>query len=118
MRKYKGYSKAENKLYDLLAVNFTEMTALVNIEGYNNAKWCKFDEFIQYTGVNDKNDVEIYQGAILQAEWNECVVWSEEHLGWFIERDGVLDEPLFGQNSILEVIGHKLTNPELVGESK
>jgi uncharacterized phage protein (TIGR01671 family) len=81
-------------------------------------------EVMQFTGLHDKNDKEIYEGDV--AAWIErgmknCKVigqvsWYKD--GWTAEGfyDGSQDEPgrAFSENAELEILGNIYENPELL----
>jgi hypothetical protein len=77
------------------------------------------DELIEYTGLKDKNGVEIYEGDILKWEFGRiCEVIWHEHCAMFDARalnsEGI-SRPLNDRPHLLsEVIGNIHENPELI----
>lgn len=75
---------------------------------------------MQFTGLKDKNGVEIYEGDILNDKWGCLFVVRfgeyeddrQRHLGWNLGHDHALPDSVAIGESV--VIGNIYENPELV----
>lgn len=75
---------------------------------------CKEDALMQFIGLLDKNKKEIYEGYIVKVDGRICEVrWDEEWSGWSFVDDN-MDTYRFESDMVLEVIGNKFENPELL----
>ena len=87
--------------------------------GVNHIGYPKEIEIMQYTGINDKNGIEIFTKDIVKNHKNEIgeIKWMKEHCAFvirtinphkynYIVSDGILNN--------IEVIGNIYENPELL----
>lgn len=75
-------------------------------------------DIMQYTGLKDKNGTEIYEGDIVfdsHCEENGKVIFDE---GRFVIEWESIEEDLFENCDIYEVIGNAYENPELLKEGE
>lgn len=74
-------------------------------------------ELCQYTGLKDKNGVEIYEGDIVRTFGESFVVfYFQEHVGYLLKDiDGCLETI---RSYRVEVLGNIYENPELLEEEK
>ena len=91
------------------------MDSAENTTYIENNRPSEFNEFVfmQYTGLKDKNDVEIYEGDIIESMWNGRkyqIEWDESYGEWCFCSDTT------GQSKYSEsiVIGNIYANPELL----
>ena len=74
-------------------------------------------ELLQYTGLQDKNGTEIYEGDIVKDVSDELIGYIEYSDGGFvIIYDDIVQKLNADESAYLEVVGNIFENPELLGE--
>lgn len=74
-------------------------------------------EIMQYTGLKDKNGVEIFEGDVMN--WGDIsgeVYWRPRQIRFLLKSDGTLKAPTYidAWSEQMEVIGNIYENPELL----
>jgi len=127
-RKYKAWDKRTNTMYIVEGLYFDIEGNLHSVDVvtedprgmYLELEWGV--DVIEYIGLKDKNDVEIYEGNIIPINYGEVgefhnakVVFS---MGGFALKIGSMVVNYVGHwsQSELEVIGNIFENPELLEE--
>lgn len=125
--KFRAFIKELNEIREVEYINFLKkMISFPNKfckEYYLNADFDEI-ELMQYTGLKDKNEKEIYEGDILKLRDNHGIQLVKYHDEWsaFIvesQKDtsvGILG--LYFDKEDFEIIGNAYENPELLGENK
>ena len=88
----------------------------------NTTKYHEGTPLMQYTGLKDKNDKEIYEGDILKTATDKPMVvgWSEKFASFVLNRNGWAFSHWFGEScnpEDCEIIGNKYQNAELLQDT-
>jgi hypothetical protein len=114
--KYRAWEKSLKQMIPVDNIDFEKR--MINTE----SAWRMFDEIqlMQYTGIKDKNDKEIYEGDVIHCDGylNLYAVWDEENARFaFLCTDWVVTQgqPIRPHISSYYIIGNIYENPELIG---
>ena len=120
--KFRAWIKELNEIREVEYINFwKKMISFPNKfckEYYLNADFDEI-ELMQYTGLKDKNNEEIYEGDIVTLHNNKYKVIFNTEEARFVLRDDEFEMNIpftNNNNERMEVLGNVYENPELLGE--
>jgi len=115
--KFRAWDSDEKTMCPVYELHFGERIIVARVNARNGKMLLVFSDetnLMQYTGVKDKNGVEIYEGDILLDDFAEEYYIVKFFDGAFIaECDGVIYD-LADVALITAVVGNIYENPELV----
>ena len=119
--KFRAWDKENEKMMKVSSISLENKEIAVKDFGTYHFFRIKDIELMQYIGLKDKNDKEIYEGDIVilndAEEENRCIV--KYKYGSYILVDGDLREDLSNvEDRFLEVIGNIYENKNLLEENK
>ena len=116
--KFRAWDKLNKEMFDVEIINFQERRVYKDTVSYR-----KFEdiELMQYTGLKDKNNKEIYEGDVLFESFGERYYKVVFENGSFrAEFEGDFEEYSFDLIDVVaqgcEVVGNIYENPELIKE--
>lgn len=115
--KFRAWDKEIEKIYPVLEIDFVEewvsMYSKMTGRHYN---WLNNLVLMQYTGLQDKNGVEIYEGDIVRKSNGAIgqVVYLKATASYKLYNNGQIFDIFEADARYLEVIGNIYENPELL----
>ena len=119
--KFKAFHKADKKMYDVIGFSLGKWF----LRGKSYPMPRSAIELLQYTGMKDKNGVEVYEGDVV--EMNSIgpggvdlkgVVEMVEGSFYIRSHENQLSTHLFNELSVIEIIGNVYEHPHLPEEDE
>lgn len=116
--KFRAWDKYENKIRKVRAINFTNKDLWLEIED-NRIMGANFFEveLMQYTGLKDRNDKEIYEGDIVRYFKDELGI-VKFVAGSFIIDGNTCYESFLELGGKIAIVGNIYENPDLLEEEQ
>lgn len=123
--KFRAWDKEGEEMFRVVGVYFPHENSKsedIIVNGRGGTANIKPEHLMQYTGLKDKNGVEIYEGDVIENNDKKWEVYWDENCYWGI-RMIVSENITTGRNMICgedihsEIIGNIYENPELLSPS-
>ena len=119
--KFRAWDKLNKEMFNVEIMDFQERKVYKDTVSYR-----KFNdiELMQYTGLKDKNNKEIYEGDIVKLRANHgigVVKYYDEWGAFVVESVKFKPSVVLGisyYKEEIEILGNIYENPELLGENK
>lgn len=121
--KFRAWHNEEKIMGEVLGIDILHKEIFFSNEDVDCYEHTDFKdiELMQYTGLKDKNNKEIYEGDIVTLHNSKYKVIFNTKEARFVLRDDEFESEIpftNNNNERMEIIGNIYENPELLGENK
>ena len=121
--KFRAWHKGKKIMGEVLGIDILHKEIFFSNEDVDCYEHTDFKdiELMQYTGLKDKNNKEIYEGDIVTLHNSKYKVIFNTKEARFVLRDDEFESEIpftNNNNERMEIIGNIYENPELLGENK
>jgi hypothetical protein len=121
--KFRAWLKEKKIIGEVLGIDILHKEIFFSNEDVDCYEHTDFKdiELMQYTGLKDKNNKEIYEGDIVTLHNSKYKVIFNTKEARFVLRDDEFESEIpftNNNNERMEIIGNIYENPELLGENK
>lgn len=112
--KFRAWDKLNKEMFNIESINFQERRVYKDDVSYRNFNDV---ELMQYTGLKDKNNKEIYEGDIVTLHNSRYkVIYNSKGARFVLRNDEFELEITFinNNNERMEILGNIYENPELM----
>jgi len=123
-REIKFRAFTQDQMWSVTDINWTDNSCKIDVGLLNGElesfrEWLKNIELMQYTGLKDKNGIEIYEGDIIKfLGYNALTEGNKEYISKVYFKDGEFKNTANYYTESREVIGNIYENPELLCQKK
>ncbi|WP_339002902.1 YopX family protein [Fusobacterium polymorphum] len=114
--KFRAWDKINKEMFNVESINFQERRVYKDVVSYR-----KFNDIdiMEYTGLKDKNNKEIYEGDIITLHNRKYKVIFNAEEARFVLRDDEFELEISftnNNNKRMEIVGNIYENSELLGD--
>lgn len=120
--KFRAWDKEDKIIFNVARIDIADGSCYSHLFGSDIYDYWNNVELMQYTGLKDKNGVEIYEGDIVRIDYGDGLlmgIMEFHNFAWCIKskykNDKNLYYPIFCEDiDLIEILGNIYENPELL----